>query len=155
MGNEYMFWWGGGWHLRRRMMSGKRKEWDYELYPEEPDADGAGYIRCKWVPVKAGQTVTINYFATKQIGYIYDARSKVPGNGCGLQYLGWPVGTEYEGICGSDEKITLEPSVDGYVHIAGFSGSVVTSATKDGEFAINSKDIPYCKYIKVKVEVDS
>lgn len=100
------------------------------------------------IDVKAGDTVVITYFITKQQGYIYDGRE------CGLNYYGSVEGSTYPINANDLNKectITLQIPTTGFLTI-GANGYLVSKGTEIvGSLSKYSGDIPVGKYIKVKI----
>ena len=100
------------------------------------------------INVKAGDTVVITYFITKQQGYIYDGRK------CGLQYYGSVEGTKYPISANDLNKecvITLNIPTTGFLTIGANSTLVENGTEVIGNLSKYSGDIPVGKYIKVKI----
>lgn len=121
----------------------KPSTWDYIITPL--DGSEIGYLPVTQVIVNKGDILTIEYYLTRQQGYIYDARNIETNKYYGsVSSTNFPMAAEEVGVVSTK---TLVAAKDGYVMISGY----YARQSEIGQIASSTKDPCYGYYIKVKI----
>lgn len=116
--------------------------WDYVILPY--DGSECGKLPAKFINVTEGQVVTIAYYLTENVGYIYDGRS------CGLSYYGSVAGSQNpmpSSHVGSEHSVTITIASTGKLAISCYN----TLTSYDGQLSYYTGDTCIGYYIKVKI----
>ena len=117
--------------------------WDYIITPL--DGSEEGYLPVTQVYVNKGDVLTIEYYLTRQQGYIYDARNIETGKYYGsVSSTKYPMAASEVGVVSTK---TLTAASTGYVMISGY----YARQSEVGQIASSTKDPCYGYYIKVKI----